>query len=124
MKWSLKVAKIAGIRIYIHWTFIFIIGYAIILHSRPQDTLGTAAKGVVFVLAVFLCVLLHELGHALTARKFGILTRDITLLPIGGVARLERMPREPVQEFLVAAAGPAVNVAIAGLLWVAMRIFY
>lgn len=119
MRWSIKIAKIAGIEVRVHVTFLLLlafIGYAYYRVGGSQ----AALSGVTFILLIFLCVLLHEFGHAIAARYFGIRTPDITLLPIGGVARLQRMPDKPWQELVVALAGPAVNVVIAAILFLGL----
>ena len=113
MKWSIKLVTIAGIGVYMHLTFLLLLGWMAFGFYRQGQSLTEILTGMVSVLLLFVVVVLHEFGHALTARRFGIGTRDITLLPIGGVARLERMPEDPKQELLVALAGPAVNVALA-----------
>jgi Zn-dependent protease len=106
-----KLTRLFGIDVYVHWTFLLLVGA--VLFSNLSAGVDYAAYSVILLGAVFGCVVLHELGHALAARKFGIATRDITLYPIGGVARLERMSERPWEEFWIAVAGPAVNVAIA-----------
>lgn len=122
MKWSWRVGSIAGIALYLHATFLLLLAWVAIGEYQTSRSAGAAFVGVLFVIAVFATVVLHELGHALAARRYGIATRDITLLPIGGVARLERMPREPRQELVVALAGPAVNVVIAVILYFSLRV--
>jgi Zn-dependent protease len=118
-RWKLGTAF--GIGIYIHWTFLLLlawVGWESTTNAPPQMAVWMLG----LTLAVFGCVVLHELGHALMARRFGIATRDITLYPIGGVARLERMSERPIEELLIALAGPAVNLVIAFLLFACLSI--
>jgi Zn-dependent protease/CBS domain-containing protein len=115
MSWSVKIGEIAGTAIRVHLTFLLLLSWIWIANYRVGGT-PAAWHGIILVLLIFLCVLLHEFGHVFAARYFGVRTADITLLPIGGVARLERMPEHPVEELLVASAGPLVNVIIAALL--------
>jgi len=117
VKGALKLATVKGIAIYLHWTFALIIVYVAFVYATAGGGPLDVLKGIALILVVFFCVVLHELGHALTAMRFGVRTKDIVLLPIGGVARLESMPDDPKQELLVAIAGPAVNVVIAILLF-------
>jgi Zn-dependent protease/CBS domain-containing protein len=112
MAWSFPIARLLGSEIRIHVTFLLLLLWIGVSHYR-QGGAPAAIEGLGFILALFACVVAHEFGHALMARRFGIRTPDITLLPIGGLARLERMPEKPGQEILVALAGPAVNVVIA-----------
>jgi len=117
LRWSLRVGSLFGIPIYLHWSFLLLIALfmAAPLVAGTPNAMATGLGTAAFILSIFGCVLLHEFGHALAARRYGIPTRDITLLPIGGVARLERMPDDPRQELVVALAGPAVNVVIAAI---------
>ncbi len=116
MLWSVNVGTIAGTAVRIHITFLLFLLW-IWGASYVSGGAQAAWTGLLFMVLLFLCVLAHEFGHIFTARAFGVATPDVTLLPIGGVARLERIPEEPWQEFLIAIAGPAVNVVIAvGLL--------
>ena len=116
MRGSVRLGRLFDIPVYLHWTFLLLLGVVGLLGLFQGDP-AAALGGVVLIVSVFGCVLLHEFGHALAARRYGIVTQDVTLLPIGGVARLARMPEEPKQELVVALAGPAVNVAIAAVLF-------
>ncbi|TWU35229.1 putative zinc metalloprotease Rip3 [Novipirellula aureliae] len=122
MNHSWPLGRLAGIDVRIHWTFLLLPVWVYFSSLAAGSGAVAASVSVAFVLSVFGCIVLHELGHALTARQFGIQTSDITLLPIGGVASLERMPRSPWQELAIAIAGPAVNVAIAASFLVGLPI--
>jgi len=116
MRWSIRLGRLLGVPVYLHLTFLLLLGW-IALSALFSQGLAAAIYGVITISAVFGCVLLHEFGHVLAARRYGIVTRDVTLWPIGGVAKLERMPSKPSQELVVALAGPAVNIAIASVLF-------
>jgi Zn-dependent protease/CBS domain-containing protein len=118
VRWSLKLGRFAGIDVYVHATFFVLLAWFAWIYWTATGTMGGVLTGLCLIILLFLCVVLHEYGHALTARRFGIGTRHITLLPIGGVALLESMPADPRQEIVVALAGPAVNLAIGGFLFV------
>jgi Zn-dependent protease/predicted transcriptional regulator len=117
MRWSFKIGRFAGIDLYVHATFFLLILWVVILHWLEGRTVQAVVSGLVFIFVLFACVVLHEFGHALTARRYGYPTKDIVLLPIGGVSRFERMPDKPWQEFWVSVAGPAVNLMIAAILY-------
>ena len=116
MKNSLYIGSVAGSRISIHWSFLILIAWVVFSNFRRGLDTGEIIWAVLFVLAVFACVTFHELGHALAGKRYNIKTRDITLLPIGGVAQMESIPEKPGEELVVALAGPVVNVLIFMLL--------
>jgi Zn-dependent protease len=124
MKGSFHIATVSGIPVKVHWSFGLLLLY---IAWDTSQTSGfhwlSVLISIGFVLSVFFCVILHEFGHALMARKFGVKTHDITMTPIGGIARLERMPEGKGQEFWVAIAGPSVNFIIVGLIWVGLLVF-
>jgi Zn-dependent protease len=136
LRWSIPLFRIRGIPLLIHWSFLALLGYVawegwkgkimaeVDGHGRELPLAGWPGLwwGVALLLAFFTCVVLHELGHCLTARRFGIGTRRILLLPVGGMADMEAIPREPRRELLMTMAGPAVNFVIAGALWGALRL--
>lgn len=120
MKWSLYLGRVAGIKLYIHWTFLLLVGWVFMVYFRLGYGFTQALVGLGFVFTIFACVILHELGHALAARKYKIVTKNITILPIGGLANMERLPEEPGRELWVAVAGPLVNVVLAAILFAIM----
>lgn len=117
MKGSLKLVSVAGIGIFVHWTFSLLLAFIVYMTYRSGGGLWEMLWATIFVLTLFVIVVMHELGHALTAKRYGINTQDITLLPIGGMARLESIPEKPSEELVVAIAGPLVNIALALLLF-------
>ena len=123
MKSTYRLATVSGIGIYAHWTFLLMLVGLFGFYVYQGLSVVAALSGVGLIIAVFGCVVLHELGHAFMARRFQIPTLDITMYPIGGVARLKRMPEKPKEEFLIAIAGPAVNLGIAGVLFVLNSVF-
>lgn len=120
-RWAWKLGTISGIAIYVHATFLLLLGWIALVTFMSSRSGEAVLTGLAFVILLFAIIVMHELGHALTAQRFGIRTRDITLLPIGGVARLEKMPDDPKQELLVAFAGPAVNVVLAIAIYLFLR---
>src|SRR4051794_5042700 len=121
MRWTYTIGRIAGTAIKVHVTFLLILGWWALM-GYSEGGPGAALTSALALLALFACILLHEFGHILMARRFGVRTPDVILLPIGGVARLERIPDEPRQELLIALAGPAVTLAIAGILLAVLRL--
>jgi Zn-dependent protease len=122
MSWSWRLGRIAGIDVYVHATFLLLLGWEALRHYRAHGDPAEVIGGLFFILVLFGIVALHELGHAMAARRYGIGTRDITLLPIGGVARLVRVPRDATQELVVALAGPAVNVVFAAVIYLVLAL--
>ncbi len=122
MRWSFSLFQFRKISVRVHATFFLLLVWIAVSEAAAGATPVQIMQSVGFILALFVCVILHEFGHALTAARFGIATRDITLLPIGGLARLERMPEEPRRELAVALAGPAVNLVIALILYLIVLI--
>lgn len=112
-KWSLYLGKVGGVKIFIHWTFIFLISWILISNFQEGKNLLNGLYTIAFVLSVFVCVVLHELGHAFAARHFKYKTKDIIILPIGGMARMDELPENPKHELIVSIAGPVVNFLIA-----------
>src|SRR4051794_562190 len=106
MRWSYRMGAIAGTDIKVHATFLLIVGWWALIGYSEAGAAGALFRALELI-ALFACVLFHEFGHILMARRFGVRTPDVILLPIGGVARLERIPDEPRQELLIALAGPA-----------------
>jgi Zn-dependent protease len=118
-----RVGTFSRIDVNLHWSFFLLLGGIFVFYLYQGASVLAALAGVGMMGAAFVCVVLHEYGHALMARHYNIPTLDITLYPIGGVARLSRLPREPFQEFMIAVAGPAVNLGIGGVLYVLMGFF-
>ena len=121
MGWSFRIGRIAGTDVKVHVTFLLLLAW-IALSSRADGGTTAAVESVIGLLALFACVLLHEFGHIFAAKRYGIHTPDVILLPIGGVARLSRIPEEPRQEIAIALAGPMVNLVIAAAIFAGLAL--
>ena len=117
MKYSLNLGRPFGIKVAIHWTFLLLIAWVVIVALQQGSNFQQVIMSVIFILALFVCVTLHEFGHSLAARRYGIETKSITLLPIGGMANIKGMPEKPKEEIIVTLSGLVVNVVIAGIIW-------
>ncbi|MBX2961254.1 MAG: site-2 protease family protein [Cyclobacteriaceae bacterium] len=117
MKYSISLGRVAGIQIFVHWTFLILIAWIVYINLKQGMGTIDILWSVLFILTLFACVTAHELGHALAAKRYNIKTKNITLLPIGGLAQLESIPEKPKEELVVALAGPLVNVVIATFLF-------
>ncbi len=122
-KYSLNLGKPFGIKVSIHWSFSLLIVWIVFITMRQGLETLQILMHILFVLTLFVCIVLHEFGHSLVAIKFGGEVHSITLLPIGGMANITKMPEKPKEEFLVSLAGPAVNIVIAALLWLYLHYF-
>jgi Zn-dependent protease len=122
MKWSWRLGRAAGVDIYLHLTFLLFLGWVFFSRALRGDFAGALWQGMVFYMLLFGTVVLHELGHALAARRYGIGTQDIILLPIGGVARLLGNPGSAIEELVIALAGPAVNLVLAGFIFAVLQL--
>ena len=114
---SYQLGIVAGIPVKVHWTFGFLVLFFSYVIVNGAESSSEIVYTLLLFVILFLCVILHEFGHALTAKHFKVKTRDIIISPIGGVARLEKLPKAPKEELLIAIAGPLVNVAIASVSW-------
>ena len=117
MKSSLRILSVRGIHLSVHWTFLLLLGWIVLVNVEQGTNAGRLVWSLLFILAVFACVALHEFGHAMVAGYFGIRAKDIVLLPIGGTASIEKFPDNPRQELAISLAGPVMNIIIAFLLW-------
>jgi len=121
---TLYLGSYAEIPVYVHWTFAFTFLFALFLTYKEGFALINLFWYSTYIISIFLCVILHEFGHALAAKRYGVSTKDIIISPIGGVARLKGMPKKPIQELVIAIAGPLVNVAIAILLFLLFSLVF
>src|SRR3712207_5221421 len=110
---AFKIGRVAGIDLKVHWTFLLLLAFFAFAGYRGSGSLTNALVAVLVIVALFVCVVLHEYGHSLVAQRLGIEIQDITVLPIGGVARLKSLPERPIDEVKIAVAGPLVNVVLA-----------